>query len=105
MIESNSIINEKMQDKDLPSVNYRVSVDYGSVMIAKSLNSVMDDIFGSTVNLCAKINSKAIPNSIVMGGDMQQIVKNFTEYDFNLLTSYSSGLKLDYPIYSVTRNK
>jgi class 3 adenylate cyclase len=105
MIESNIIINEKMRDEDLPLVNYRVSVDYGNVMIAKSLNSVTDDIFGSTVNLCAKINSKIVPNSIAIGGDLHQIVKNFVGYDFNLITSYSAGLKLDYPIYSVTRSK
>ncbi|MBI1828283.1 MAG: adenylate/guanylate cyclase domain-containing protein [Thaumarchaeota archaeon] len=105
MIESNTIINEKMQEEDLPSVNYRVSVDYGNVMIAKSSNSVIDDIFGSTVNLCAKINSKTMSNSIAMGGDLHQIVKNFVGYDFNLIMSYSSGLKLDYPIYSVTRSK
>ena len=105
MIESDTIINEKMQHEDLPSVNYRVSVDYGNVMIAKSLNSVTDDIFGSTVNLCAKINSKIAPNSIAIGGDMHQIVKNFVGYNFNLLTSYSSGLRLDYPIYSITRSR
>jgi class 3 adenylate cyclase len=105
MIESHTIINEKMQAEDLPSVNYRISVDYGNVMIAKSLNIINDDVFGSTVNICAKINSKAPPNSIVIGGDLHQIVKNFIGYDFNLMTSYSSGLKLDYPIYSITRSK
>jgi class 3 adenylate cyclase len=105
MIASNMIINEKMHDEDLPSINYRVSMDYGSVMIAKSLNSVIDDIFGSTVNLCAKINSKTPSNSIAIGSDLHQIMKNFAGYNFNLMTSYSSGLKLDYPIYSVTRSK
>jgi class 3 adenylate cyclase len=105
MIESYLIINEKLREEDLPSVNYRISIDYGNVMIAKSLNSSNDDIFGSTVNLCAKINSKAAPNSILVGGDLHQIIKNFGEYDFNLISSYSSGLKLDYPIYAVVRSK
>ncbi len=105
MIESHLLINEKMREENLPSINYRVSADYGNVMIAKPLNTSNDDIFGSTVNLCAKINSKAVPNSTVIGGDMHQIVKNFDGYDFNLMTSYSSGLKLEYPIYTVIRNK
>ncbi len=105
MIESHLIINKKMLEENLPSVNYRVSVDYGNVMIAKSLNTSNDDIFGATVNLCAKINSKAAPNSIVIGGDLHQIVKNFGEYDFNLISSYSSGLKLEYPIYTIMRSK
>jgi len=105
MIESRPIINEKMQEENLPLLDYRVSVDYGNVMIAKSLNSASDDIFGSTVNLCAKINSMAPPNSIVIGGDLYQIVKNFVGYDFNLMNSYSSGLKHDYPIYSIMQSK
>ena len=105
MIESHLIINEKMREENLPIVDYRVSIDYGNVMIAKSSNSINDDIFGSTVNFCAKINSRAMPNSIVIGGDLHQIVKNFEGYYFNLINSYSTGLRLDYPVYSVMRSK
>ena len=105
MIESHDIINQKMHEENLPTVDYRISIDYGNVMIAKSLNSLNEDIFGSTVNICAKMNSKAAPNSIVVGGDLHQIMKNFERYNFNLITGYSSGLKLDYPIYSVLRSK
>jgi len=105
MIELHSIINDKMREEDIPPINYRVSIDYGNVMIAKSLNSINDDVFGSTINLCTKINSMAHPNSVVTGGDLHQIVRNFSGYDFNLMTSYSSGLKLNYPIYSVIRSK
>ncbi len=105
MIESHLIINEKMREENLPSVNYRVSADYGNIMIAKSSNLSNDDIFGATVNFCAKINSMAAPNSIVIGGDLHQIVKNFGDYDFNLISSYSSGLKLEYPIYNIIRRK
>jgi class 3 adenylate cyclase len=105
MIELRRTINEKMQEENLPLLDYRVSADYGNVMIAKTLNTANDDIFGSTVNLCAKINSIAPPNSIAVGGDLYQIVKNFVGYNFNLMTSYSSGLKLDYPIYSVMQSK
>ena len=105
MIESHAIINQKMYEENLPSVDYRISMDYGNVMIAKSSNSLNEDIFGSTVNLCAKINSKASPNSIVAGGDLHQIIKNLERYNFNLLSGYSTGLKLDYPIYSIVRSK
>ena len=105
MIESHLMINEKLREEGLPSVDYRVSVDYGKVMIAKSLNSSSDDIFGSTVNLCAKINSKAAPNSVAIGGDLHQLVKNICGYEFNFMTTHSSGLKLDYPVYSMIRSK
>jgi class 3 adenylate cyclase len=105
MIELHAIINQRMHEEDLPKVDYRISIDYGNVMIAESSNSLNEDIFGSTVNLCAKMNSMAAPNSIVIGGDLHQITKNFYGYNFNLITGYSSGLKLDYPIYSILRSK
>jgi class 3 adenylate cyclase len=105
MIESHAIINQRMYEENIPSVDYRISMDYGNVMIAKSSNSLNEDIFGSTVNLCAKMNSKAAPNSIVIGGDLHQNIKNLERYNFNLLSGYSSGLKLDYPIYSILRSK
>ena len=88
MIKLNIKIKEKMRTEDLLSVNYRVSVYYDNIMIAKSSNSVCDDIFGATINLCAKINSKTAPNTIAIGGDLHQIVKNLFGYDFNLMTSY-----------------
>jgi len=105
MLELNSVVDEKMHQENLPPVSYRISLDYGNVMIAKSLNAGNDDIFGSTVNLCAKINSKAAPNSVVIGGDLHQRVKNISRYSFNLITAYSTGLKLEYPVYSITRSK
>ncbi|HET6457603.1 MAG TPA: adenylate/guanylate cyclase domain-containing protein [Nitrosopumilaceae archaeon] len=105
MTESHEIINQRMYEEDIPSVDYRISIDYGNVMIAKSSNSLNEDIFGSTVNLCAKMNSMAGSNSIVIGGDLHQIVKNFSGYNFNLIKGYSSGLKLDYPIYSILHSK
>jgi len=105
MIESHAIINQMMCEENLPVVDYRISIDYGNVMIAKSSNSLNEDIFGSTVNLCAKMNPMATPNSIVIGGDLHQIIKNFPGYNFNLIKGYSSGLKLDYPIYSILHNK
>ena len=105
MIESHTIINQRMYEENLPSVDYRISIDYGNVMIATSSNSLNEDIFGSTVNLCAKMNSIAASNSIVIGGDLHQIIKNFPGYNFNLIKGYSSGLKLDYPIYSILHSK
>ena len=105
MINHHTALNQKMYNEGLPDVNYRTSLDYGTVLIACSFNSSNEDIFGSTVNLCAKINSIAKPNGIVIGGDLHQNVKNFEEYDFNLITTYSSGLKLEYPVYSIIQRK
>ena len=62
MIECLDIINLKMQKHGLPPVSYRISMDFGAVMLANSVSSPCDDIFGSTVNVCSKINRLAEPN-------------------------------------------
>ncbi len=85
----------------MPSVKYRISMDFGTVMMANSVASSNDDIFGSTVNVCSKINRIAIPNGIVIGSDMFQIVKNFDEFAFVAETGLSVGMAIQYPVYRV----
>jgi hypothetical protein len=87
----------------LPPLNYRISTDYGRVEIAKSTTSQSDDLFGSTMNICAKINSKAAHNGVVMGNGLYQIVrKSFVEdYLFEKVGDYQIGFNAQYPIYSV----
>jgi len=101
MIECGDIINAKMKKHGLPSVKYRISMDFGTVMLANSVASSNDDIFGSTVNICSKINRIAQPNGIVIGSDMFQIVKNFDEFAFVADTGLSVGMAIQYPVYSV----
>lgn len=104
MIDAHNIINSRMYEKGLPKVNYRISSDHGMIMTAKSVNSFNEDIFGPTVNVCAKINSFAMPNTMVIGGDLYQIVKLFEEYQFEHISEYHNGLKFHYPVYSIKRN-
>jgi len=103
MIDARDTVNSKMCEEGLPYVNYRISSDYGLVMTAKSENSFNEDIFGPTVNLCAKINKLAMPNTMVIGGDLHQIVKSFEEYRFESKSEYHNGLKIHYPVYSIKR--
>jgi two-component system, OmpR family, response regulator ChvI len=44
-------INEKLQAESLPSVDYRISADYGRLEKAKSKDMQLDDLFGPTMNL------------------------------------------------------
>lgn len=101
MIEAHAVINTKIQEEGLPPVNYRVSADYGSVMIANSIATSSEDLFGSTVNICSKINHNAIPNSMVIGSDLYQIVKSFDGYEFEPVAAYSSGFTFQYTVYAV----
>jgi two-component system response regulator ChvI len=104
-------INEKYYEEGLPSVNYRISADYGKVEIAKSGPSRQTyDVFGPTVNMCAKINSKAPPNGMIIGGDLYRMVKelphtwSFPSILFKEIGEYSVGdSKIPpYPLYQVS---
>ena len=111
MILVRDIINAKLHSENLPSVSYRISADYGKVEVATSNSSKGEDLFGSTMNICAKINSMAEPNGIVIGGDLYQIIKSFSflnkGYEFRELQGgYSIGFDNKYPVYTaLSKNK
>lgn len=105
MVDSYKEINIMMSQHGLPPVGYRISSDYGSLTIAKSSISTCEDIFGPTVNMCSKINSMAMPNSMIIGGDLYQIARQFKAYEFHQLIGFSSGVRLDYPVYSLCRQE
>jgi two-component system, OmpR family, response regulator ChvI len=103
IVLARDIINVKLHSENLPSVSYRISADYGRVEVATSTSSKTEDLFGSTVNICAKINSMAKPYQIVIGGDLHQVVRSFSfadKYHFKELQGgYSVGLSRRYPVY------
>lgn len=104
MVEARAMINSKLRQEKLPSLDFRVSADYGKVTLATSSNSTYHDIFGSPVNFCSKINSKATPNTTVIGGDLHQMAKELRGYSFQEAKGYSVGFKLQYPIFVVSRD-
>jgi two-component system, OmpR family, response regulator ChvI len=104
MILARDVINAKLHSENLPSVSYRISADYGRVEVATSTSSKGEDLFGSTMNICAKINSMAEPNGIVIGGDLYRIINSFSfvnnRYEFGELRGgYSIGFDQRYPVY------
>jgi two-component system, OmpR family, response regulator ChvI len=106
IIAVNPIINEKLKEKGLPDLSYRISADYGKVEVAKSLTSTSEDLFGPTVNLCSKINSRASPNQMVIGNNLYQVSKAAfidNDYHFNKVDDYQidNNIENQYPIYSV----
>jgi class 3 adenylate cyclase len=107
MIDSHKEINEKMNDEKMPNLDYRISVAYGSVRIAKVLTSSVEDIFGSTVNKCSKINRLAQSNGIVIGNNLYQIVKSLEkQYKFKKIESEEMMEKYGYEsVYSVSRHQ
>lgn len=78
VIAARHIINAKLWDEKLPTVNYRISADYGKVEVAKSITSPDNDLFGSPMNLCSKINAKSPVNEMVMGDNLYQNFKRLS---------------------------
>ena len=103
MLEASEMINAIFQKRNMPKMKYRISLDYGPLMIAKYLTSSCKDIFGPTVNLCAKLNHLARPNGMVIGSDMYQVVKKSKNFKFIEIDQFRSVLKQDYPVYLVER--
>jgi CheY-like chemotaxis protein len=104
MILARDVINTKLHSENLPSVSYRISADYGRVEVATSTSSKGEDLFGSTMNICAKINSMAEPNGIVIGGDLYRIINSFSfvnnRYEFRELKGgYSISFDQRYSVY------
>ncbi len=103
MSESHDYISKIIQKEDLPSLNYRISSDFGKVVIMSCPNSYSIDLIGPSVNMSAKINNKAQNNGVVIGGDLYELVKGLPDYTFKALEGFSVGLKFKYPIYQVHR--
>ncbi|MDW0239489.1 MAG: response regulator [Nitrososphaeraceae archaeon] len=78
MVSCRDAINDKLYKQVLATISYRISADYGKLEVASSgeINSSYD-LFGPTLNFCTKINKKAPPNGIAIGGDLWRIVNSF----------------------------
>lgn len=103
LIENHDAVCSIMKKEGLPCLNYRVSADYGKMVIMNSNNTTSVDLIGPPVNMCAKINHLANTNGFVIGGDFYQNIKDLKDYKFSNKDGFSIGLKYSYPVYSVTR--
>ena len=97
MIASHEKINDKLKEENLPTVDYKISATYGSVRVAKTTTSSVNDIFGSTVNRCAKINPFSPRNGFIIGETLYELVKSLEEYSFEKI------LTKEFTVYSVKK--
>ena len=103
MIESHAKLQEQLKAENMPQLDYKISLTFGSVKVAESTTSNISDIFGPTVNRCFKINSLCPKNSLVIGENMYKISKRFDEYDFIELCVIELKQKYDYNVFEVRR--
>ena len=90
MIDANSFLNDNLKKNELPTINYRISANYGKLEMAASLNSHSVDLFGPTINICSKINHLALPNEMVIYKDLYYAINKtsfFEDYCFKLINN------------------
>ena len=103
-------INDELSKQHLPPFNFRISIDYGVVDLALVGDYSQIDLFGSTLNLCSKINSSSslsIPNEIIIGDNFYRILKSFSaivkDFNFSNNGEYKLTETTGYPTYNVKR--
>lgn len=103
MSESHDDIGKKMEEENLPKFDYKISATYGTVRVAKVSTSSVNDIFGSTVNRCSKINGIAPINGLVIGEDFYKIAKTLEGYSFSKIVRRLEENEYGFAGYAVSR--
>jgi class 3 adenylate cyclase len=103
MIDAHDKICNILVEKGLPCVDYKISATYGSVRLASTSTSDVTDIFGSTVNQCAKINGLSPKNGLIIGESVYNVVKSLEQYSFNKMDKQMPDYEQEYVVYIVTR--
>jgi CheY-like chemotaxis protein len=100
-------INQELSKHSLPPFNYRISIDYGVLDLALVGEYSQIDLFGTTINLCSKINtSSSIPNEIIIGDNFYRFLKFSSivnNYDFINHINYQITNDNTYPLYMIKR--
>lgn len=104
MINIHKKLKKLLEEENLPSIDYRISFDYGNVTMMRNQDWAID-LVGPTINTCAKINRMGPVNGIVVGSDLYEKTKNFKEYSFKNCGGFSVDLKHPYPVFILIRNE
>jgi class 3 adenylate cyclase len=110
ILDERYIVNQELSKEHLPPFNYRITIDYGVLDLAFSGDYSQMDLFGSTINLCSKINSSSslsIPNEIIIGDNFYRILKSFStilnNYNFINNGKYRITENNRYSTYNIKR--
>jgi CheY-like chemotaxis protein/class 3 adenylate cyclase len=102
-------INQELLKQQLPPFNYRISLDYGVLDLALVGDYSQIDLFGTTINLCSKINSASlsVSNEIIIGDNFYRILKSFStmlnSYNFINHINYQISESNRYSLYNIKR--
>lgn len=67
LLRSKDEINKKLSEHGLPPVSFRISMSFGLVSAMCDERGEVVDLFGATINTCAKMNKYAPENGFVVG--------------------------------------
>jgi len=106
-----NINKELLMKNNLPPLEYfKISIDYGVVDLALAGDNYQLDVFGSTVNVCSKINSSpslSSKNEIIIGNNFYRVLKSFSnlinKYNFLSSGEFQITENIGYPTYIIKR--
>jgi class 3 adenylate cyclase len=101
LINKNSVINAKMKKEGLPSVNYRISADYGDVLLGKVSTSYVDDIIGEPVDRCQDLNHLGTSGQLIIGEKLYDKLSSLKKYKFLKHNKPTEIFNDGYQAYSV----
>lgn len=82
MIEADGQMRAIFKERSLRPIRYRISVAYGPVRVARLSAGAINDIFGHTVNRCAKLNRLAPENGLVVDEGFYKNARTLGGYGF-----------------------
>jgi class 3 adenylate cyclase len=104
LMDQHEKLKKLLSDEMLPEIDFRISFDYGNVTMMRNTDWAID-LVGPTINTCAKINGICPVNGMIIGSDLYEKTRNFREYKFKNIGSYSTDLKHQYPVFTMRRNE
>ena len=102
MIHIHDKLNSILERYALPLIDFRISFDYGNVTIMKTKNGLID-LVGPTINTCAKINTLADRNNMVIGRTVYERIKAFDQFLFKRIGDFEVHSTHSYPIYAISK--
>lgn len=113
IIDKREDINKELSMKNnLPPLEYfKISIDYGVVDLALAGDNYQLDVFGSTVNVCSKINSSSSlspsKNETIIGNNFYRVLKSFSnlinKYNFINSGEFQITENIGYPTFNIKR--
>jgi class 3 adenylate cyclase len=101
IVNKKSEMNSKMAEENLPNVNYRVSVDYGDVLLGKVSTSYVDDIIGEPVDRCQDLNHLGISDELIIGEKLYNELNSSIEYKFSKHNKSTEVFNDEYQAYLI----